>query len=174
MVCIPFFFACVHQCVCSRMRALIPLPILSPPSSSSSSSSLSCVSANAEQLDAQVVRPLLLFQVLDFITNSVGGGSKCVCACVCVLWCWWGSPLDICGLIWTGGWDTSPRRVPPRRSKASPRDRRRGVCRFEIIFFKSFFKKCFILWGKKGVIRAINGARKHSPEKSTSTDDFVG
>ena len=40
------------------------------------------MSANAEQLDAQVVRPLLLFQVLDFITNSVGGGSNvCVRAC---------------------------------------------------------------------------------------------
>lgn len=38
------------------------------------------MSVNAEQLDAQVARPLLLFQVLDFITNSVGGGSnECVC-----------------------------------------------------------------------------------------------
>lgn len=52
-----------------------PVPLLS---------FLSCVSANAEQLDAQVVGPLLLFQVLDFITNSVGGGSNvCVRACVC-------------------------------------------------------------------------------------------
>lgn len=40
------------------------------------------MSVNAEQLEAQVVCPLLLFQVLDFITNSVGGGSnECVCVC---------------------------------------------------------------------------------------------
>lgn len=45
---------------------------------------LSCVSASAEQLDAQVVGPLLFFQVLDFITNSAGGGSS-----VCVRWRWW-------------------------------------------------------------------------------------
>lgn len=49
---------------------------------SSTHSPPSCVSAIAEQLDAQVVGPLLLFQVLDFITNSVGGGSS-VCVCVC-------------------------------------------------------------------------------------------
>lgn len=37
----------------------------------------------AEQLDAQVVSQLLV-QVLDFITNSVGGGSDmCVCARLC-------------------------------------------------------------------------------------------
>lgn len=54
----------------------------SPPPPLPRLSSLLCVSANAEQLDAQVVGPLLLFQVLDFITNSVGGGSS-VCVRVC-------------------------------------------------------------------------------------------
>lgn len=57
---------------------------LIPPSSSLLS--LLTVSANAEQLDAQVVGPLLLFQVLDFITNSVGGGSnQCVSVSVCCM-----------------------------------------------------------------------------------------
>lgn len=75
---IPFFsvLACVYQSVLCSFDSSThspPLPRLS---------FLSCVSANAEQLDAQVVGPLLLFQVLDFITNSVGGGSNvCVRAC---------------------------------------------------------------------------------------------
>lgn len=64
---------CVFSCGFDSSTHSPPLPHLS---------FLSCVSANAEQLDAQVVGPLLLFQVLDFITNSVGGGSNvCVRAC---------------------------------------------------------------------------------------------
>lgn len=70
----------MHQRVC-LCAALIPPPVLPP---RPPLSLLSRVSANAEQLDAQVVRPLLLFQVLDFITNSFGGGSNvCVRACAC-------------------------------------------------------------------------------------------
>lgn len=65
---------CVFLCSFDSSTQSPPRPLLS---------FLSCVSANAEQLDAQVVRPLLLFQVLDFITNSVGGGSNvCVRAFV--------------------------------------------------------------------------------------------
>lgn len=80
MILFPLFsaFACesmsVHSCA-----ALIPLSIFP---SLHRLSFLSCVSANAEQLDAQVVCPLLLFQVLDFITNSVGGGSNVCLALV--------------------------------------------------------------------------------------------
>lgn len=61
---------CIRVHVCVQLWFLYPYP---PPPLLSF---LSCVSANAEQLDAQVVGPLLLFQVLDFITNSVGGGSN--------------------------------------------------------------------------------------------------
>lgn len=75
-----FFSVCVHVFDSSPRSPPLPLPLLLL-----SLLLLSCVPANAEQLDAQVVRPLLLFQVLDFITNSVGGGSKCVCVCVCAV-----------------------------------------------------------------------------------------
>ena len=87
-------FFLLRVCVCVRVfdssprSPPLPLPLLLL-----SLLLLSCVPANAEQLDAQVVRPLLLFQVLDFITNSVGGGSKCVCVCVCWCVCVW-----LCGV----------------------------------------------------------------------------
>lgn len=64
--------------------------------------------------------------------------------------CWrWGSPLDICGLIWTGGWDTSPCRVLLRSSEDSPRDGRSGDS-----FLKDF---CLLVLCKESVNCTING-----------------
>ena len=133
----PFFF---FVCVCAGLWFLSPF---SPSSSSSppplSSSSLLCAcecrTIGCTGGPSTSPLPSVRFhykQCWRWVEMCV---CVCVLVCVCVVvWCWWGSPLDICGLIWTGGWDTSPCRVPPRSGEASPRDQRRGDCQFEIIF----------------------------------------
>lgn len=163
MLCAPFFsvLACVYQCVLVQLWFLYPF---SPSSSSLFSLPCVCECRTIGCTGGPSTSPL---PSVRFHYKQCWRWVERVCVRARARWCWWGSPLDICGLIWTGGWDTSPCRVPPRSSEASPRDRPRGDCQFEIIFLNYFF--IYLFWGAEeggdGLACTINSVSLESHQK---------